>query len=252
MKLTGETHIGLVRSSNQDALQCGKLNNGDVYAVVCDGMGGANGGNVASNIAVKTIAERVCEAYANDNVPRSPSNLLASAMVAANIEIFDRGNNEPEYEGMGTTVVAVIVSDKTAYISHVGDSRLYLYRDNALRQITRDHSVVQEMIESGQLTEDEARSHPRKHFITRALGVSAMEEGEYDEIELAEGDRLLLCTDGLTNMVSDDVLADILASDEPTVAHMIEVALNEGGTDNVTAVLVECTDDPNDYQKVEE
>lgn len=239
MKITGDTHVGLVRSSNQDALQYGTLDNDVVYAVVCDGMGGANGGNVASNIAVDIIAKRIEEGYANGQTPRSPSHLLASAMAAANVEIFDKGQTEPLYEGMGTTVVAVIVSGNTAYISHVGDSRLYLYSDNTLKQITRDHSVVQDMIEKGQLTEEEARSHPRKHFITRALGVSAMEEGEYDEITLLDDSRLLLCTDGLTNMVDDQTLADILEQGDNVVERLIQTALDGGGTDNTTTVLIE-------------
>lgn len=238
MKLTGDTHIGLVRNSNQDAMRYGSLGDGVGYAVVCDGMGGANGGNVASNIAVDIIANRIEEAYANEHSPRSPANLLASAMAAANIEIFDRAKAQPQYEGMGTTVVAVIVCGKDAYISHVGDSRLYLYRDNTLRQITRDHSVVQEMIESGQLTEEQARTHPRKHFITRALGVSAMEEGEYDEIELEPNDMLLLCTDGLTNMVDDASLTDLLANDA-NIDILVQSALDGGGTDNITTVLLE-------------
>lgn len=239
MKITGDTHVGLVRNSNQDALQYGELENGAVYAVVCDGMGGANGGNVASNIAVDVIVKRIQDGYANGQMPYSPSNLLASAMAAANIEIFDQGNTQPQYEGMGTTVVAIIVHDSVAYISHVGDSRLYLYRQGVLQQITRDHSVVQEMIENGQLSAEQARSHPRKHFITRALGVSAMEEGEYDEVTLEKDDRILLCTDGLTNMVDDDRLADILSQGECVVEQLIDAALQGGGTDNITTVLIE-------------
>jgi protein phosphatase len=237
MKLTGDTHIGLVRSSNQDALRYGTLDNGGFFAVVCDGMGGANGGNIASNIAVDIIAERIVDGYANGATPR-PDLLLASAMAAANIEIFDRARSDPQYEGMGTTVVAVIVFGRDAYISHVGDSRVYLYRDNTLQQITRDHSVVQEMIESGQLTEEQARSHPRKHFITRALGVSAMEEGEFDELELEANDKLLLCTDGLTNMVDDTALAELLGNNA-SIDILIQSALDGGGTDNITTVLME-------------
>ena len=241
MRMTGDTHIGLVRSSNQDALKYGPLGDGGVYyAVVCDGMGGANGGNIASNIAIDIIAQRIQEAYADGNSPRTPAHLLESAMAAANIKIFDKAKNDPAMEGMGTTVVVVIVDGRNAYISHVGDSRLYLYRDNTLQQITRDHSVVQEMIESGQLTEEQARSHPRKHFITRALGVSEMEEGEYDELELHSGDKLLLCTDGLTNMVENEILSDILASnDESIIDVLIQTALDNGGSDNITTVLFE-------------
>ncbi len=240
MKTSGDTHIGLVRSSNQDALRCGPLDNGGIYAVVCDGMGGANGGNIASHIAVDIIADRICHAYADGQQPHSPAYLLESAMAAANIEIFDRAKSEAALEGMGTTVVAAIVCGREAYISHVGDSRLYLYRDKALQQVTRDHSVVQEMIESGQLTEEQARSHPRKHFITRALGVSAMEEGEYDELTLLDGDKLLLCTDGLTNMVDNSAIAAIIADNGETVIDvLIQAALDGGGADNITAVLMD-------------
>ncbi len=240
MKLNGDTHIGAVRSTNQDALRFGPLDNSGVFAVVCDGMGGANGGNVASHIAVDIIAERILSGYANGNKPHDPAHLLASAMAAANIEIFDRAGTTPELEGMGTTVVAVIIQGQEAYISHVGDSRLYLYRDNALQPITRDHSVVQELIEGGQITEEQARSHPRKHFITRALGVTAMEEGEYDELELEATDKLLLCTDGLTNMVNNDAITAILdGNDENKVDTLIQAALNGGGTDNITVVLIE-------------
>ena len=237
MKLTGDTHVGLVRSSNQDSLRFGALDNGGYYAVVCDGMGGANGGNVASNIAVDVISARIVDGFANGAAPR-PDHLLESAMAAANIEIFDKAQSDATYEGMGTTVVAVIVFGKDAYISHVGDSRVYLYRDGAVTQVTRDHSVVQEMIESGQLTEEQARSHPRKHFITRALGVSVMEEGEFDELELEPTDKLLLCTDGLTNMVDDGSLSELLHNGA-TVDILIQSALDGGGTDNITAVLME-------------
>ncbi len=240
MKMTGDTHIGLVRSTNQDALRFGTLDNGVIYAVVCDGMGGANGGNIASHIAVDVLTERITAAYADEQTPRSPAHLLASAMAAANIEIFDRAGVDPLLEGMGTTVVAMIVCGMEAYISHVGDSRLYLYREGMLQQITRDHSVVQEMIESGQITEEQARSHPRKHFITRALGVTALEEGEYDELTLQAGDRLLLCTDGLTNMVSNKSIESLLGQKEPTpVNALIEMALANGGSDNITVVLAE-------------
>lgn len=229
--------MGLVRSSNQDSLRFGALDNGGYYAVVCDGMGGANGGNVASNIAVDVISARIVDGFANGAAPR-PDHLLESAMAAANIEIFDKAQSDATYEGMGTTVVAVIVFGKDAYISHVGDSRVYLYRDGAVTQVTRDHSVVQEMIESGQLTEEQARSHPRKHFITRALGVSVMEEGEFDELELEPTDKLLLCTDGLTNMVDDGSLSELLHN-SATVDILIQSALDGGGTDNITAVLME-------------
>lgn len=241
MNVTGDTHIGLVRETNQDALVFGPLCQQAEYAVVCDGMGGANAGNVASEIAVRVIGERIRAAYESGQPIRSVDHLLESAMAAANIEIYDRAQASPEMEGMGTTVVAVIRFGRTVYISHVGDSRLYLLRNGELQVITRDHSVVQEMIESGQITEEQAKSHPRRHFITRALGVAEEEYGEYDELDLLPGDKLLLCTDGLTNMVDISTITEILSvtSNKQAVSDLIKKALDNGGTDNVTAVIMD-------------
>ena len=139
MNVYGQTHIGLVRENNQDALEFGVLNDATQYAVVCDGMGGANGGNIASKIAVEVIGSRIRDGYGDPHNPGSAEHLLTSAMATANVGVYDRAQKEPELSGMGTTVVAVITCGHTAYISHVGDSRLYLYRDGALSQITRDH-----------------------------------------------------------------------------------------------------------------
>lgn len=240
MNVFGRTHIGLVRENNQDALEYGTLNETTQYAVVCDGMGGANGGNIASKIAVEVIGSRIRDAYREQDGFVSPEHLLTSAMATANIGVYDRAQREEMLSGMGTTVVAVITSGDTAYISHVGDSRLYLYRDGALAQITRDHSVVQELIENGQITEEEARSHPRKNYITRALGVTNEEYGEYDELTVQAGDRLLLCTDGLTNEVSKADMERLLALPiEEASEALIRAALDDGGMDNITVTLMD-------------
>lgn len=240
MNVYGQTHIGLVRENNQDALEYGTLNDVAQYAVVCDGMGGANGGNIASKIAVEVIGSRIRDGYRDNPNPGSPELMLTSAMATANIGVYDRAQREAELSGMGTTVVAVITCGRMAYISHVGDSRLYLYRDNHLSQVTRDHSVVQELIESGQITEEEARSHPRKNYITRAIGVISEECGEYDELELTAGDRLLLCTDGLTNEVSSADMCRLLALPAEEAAQaLIRFALDHGGKDNITVALMD-------------
>ena len=240
MKVYGQTHIGLVRETNQDALEYGTMSNGAQYAVVCDGMGGANGGNIASKIAVEVIGSRIRDGYQDNASYTSAEHLLTSAMATANAGVYDRSQREEALVGMGTTVVAVIVRDHTAYISHVGDSRLYLYRDGNLSQITRDHSVVQELIESGQITEEEARSHPRKNYITRAIGVTSEEYGEYDELDLQSGDRLMLCTDGLTNEVTPDMICQhLVLPAEEAVRALIRAALDDGGMDNITVALVD-------------
>ena len=233
MNVIGQTHIGLVRENNQDALEYGTLGTTAQYAVVCDGMGGANGGNIASKIAVEVIGSRIRDGFNENMGPGSVERLLESAMATANVGVSERAQQQPELLGMGTTVV-------TAYISHVGDSRLYLWRDHQLTVITRDHSVVQGLIESGQITEEEARSHPRKNYITRAIGVITEESGEYDELELESGDRLLLCTDGLTNEVSATAMSEILSKPaEEALAGLIRAALDNGGSDNITAVLMD-------------
>ena len=241
MKLTGQTHIGLVRQNNQDALDFGAVGDDLHYAVVCDGMGGANGGNIASRIAVDVLVSRIKENLQEGRPHGAVEHLLESAMAAANIGVYDKAQSDPSLSGMGTTVVAAVISGPHAYISHVGDSRLYHLRDGELRAVTRDHSVVQEMIESGQITEEEARSHPRRNYITRALGVSENEAGEFDELELQTGDRLLLCTDGLTNTVSHEHMRQILTdiSSEDTAGQLIQAALDGGGTDNVTVLVVD-------------
>lgn len=240
MNVYGQTHIGLVRENNQDALEYGTLSNTAQYAVVCDGMGGANGGNIASKIAVEVIGSRIRDGYRENQNPGSVEHLLTSAMATANAGVYDRAQRDLELSGMGTTVVAVITCEHTAYISHVGDSRLYLYREGNLSQVTRDHSVVQDLIESGQITEEEARSHPRKNYITRALGVVSEEYGEYDELELMAGDRLLLCTDGLTNEVDNAAMCALLTlpAEEATQA-LIRAALDDGGMDNITVTLMD-------------
>lgn len=247
MNVTGKTDIGLLRQINQDAFVQDVWDDpgGTAgFAVVCDGMGGANGGEIASGIATRVISSRIRELSPEQRNPESVRRMLTSATMAANAEIFDRAQKSAELEGMGTTVVTVVIVGKTACVSHVGDSRLYLIRDGVMTQVTRDHSVVQEMIERGQLTEEQARSHPRKHFITRALGVTDEEEGEYDELELLPEDKLLLCTDGLTNMVAADRIVELVLNEprECVTDALVRAALDGGGTDNVTVVLMDVVD----------
>ncbi len=240
MNVIGQTHIGLVRENNQDALEYGTLGATAQYAVVCDGMGGANGGNIASKIAVEVIGSRIRDGFSENMNGSSIERLLNSAMATANVGVYDRAQQQEELLGMGTTVVAAITRGNNAYISHVGDSRLYLLRGGQLSVITRDHSVVQGLIESGQITEEEARSHPRKNYITRALGVVAEESGEYDELELESGDRLLLCTDGLTNEVRPEIMEELLQNPaDVALDTLMRAALDNGGSDNITIVLMD-------------
>ena len=240
MQTYGKTDTGRVRPTNQDAFACGRLADDVVFAVVCDGMGGAKGGNVASTLAVKIITERLAAAYRENMTPQSIRYVLECAIAAANVEVFDTAAADENLQGMGTTVVVAVVCKNVAVLAHIGDSRAYLITADALEQVTRDHSLVQEMVESGRLTESEAKNHPRKHFITRALGVEDTVECDLDEREIPDGGALLICTDGLTNMVETDEIRKILLSYPPQTAteRLIHAANMAGGSDNITVALI--------------
>lgn len=240
MKIASKTDIGLVRNSNQDSYAAGELSDGTAWAVVCDGMGGANGGNIASANAVKIISEYISSSYHEGMGSNSIKTLLESSIYGANIRLFDMSRTIESLSGMGTTVVAAIVSQGVAHIAHAGDSRAYIIRDNKLSQITKDHSIVQSMIDKGQLTPDEAKNHPNKNLITRALGVNEEIIVEYNEIGIGKGESILICTDGLTNFLDDENIESKIAEcsfDEyPQV--LINAANEAGGGDNITIVVL--------------
>lgn len=240
MRVIGRTDTGRVRPNNQDAFICGRLSDSTSFAVVCDGMGGANGGNVASAIAIKVISDRIVDTYREGMNETSLRNMLGSAISAANIEVFDAAMENLDLRGMGTTVVAAIADEKQVFIAHVGDSRGYMVTSDTIRQVTRDHSIVQAMVEKGQLTQSEAKNHPRKHFLTRALGVEETVDCEFTQCDFPEGGIFLICTDGLTNMVeTDDIYAVIHASSfEDAPDKLVAAANMAGGSDNITVVLM--------------
>ena len=241
MIVSAKTDIGLKRSNNQDSFNYGQLDGGAVtWAVVCDGMGGMAAGNVASATAVEVISG----SFENNLSPKSSAssvrNLLKSSIESANARIYNMALEKEELRGMGTTVVVVVVIKGVAYIAHAGDSRAYFYSNNELTQVTIDHSVVQTLVEKGQLTEQEAKNHPNKNVITRALGVASYIDIDFEEIDVTTGDALLLCTDGLTNCI-DDELIKFATSDndfETLAERLVELANQNGGYDNITAVAV--------------
>lgn len=240
MNMNGFSDKGLVRSSNQDAFAIGMMDDGASWAVVCDGMGGANGGNVASRLAVDHFSASLKAGYRSGMSESSVKNLLETAVNAANIRVFDKSRESKELNGMGTTIVAVLIIGCTAYFSHAGDSRAYSFSNGQLTQLTRDHSIVQSMIENGKLTPEEARFHPRKNVITRALGVEESVSPEFNVYDLNENDQLLLCTDGLTNFVDLDAISEVLSAESESKAEaLVEVANKNGGGDNITAVVIE-------------
>lgn len=240
MKIASRTDVGLVRQSNQDSYAAGEMPGGVAWTVVCDGMGGANGGNIASATAVKMISEMISSTYREGMSSNSIRTMLQSAVYAANVSVFDMAKSVESLSGMGTTVVAAVVSHGIVHVVHAGDSRAYIISGTGMTQITRDHSIVQSMIEDGSLSPAEAKQHPRKNIITRALGVEESIEIDYNEVSLEEGERLLVCTDGLTNYIEPAAILEILQRygfyEYPE--KLIERANQNGGGDNITVVVI--------------
>lgn len=240
LKIVAKTDKGRIRDSNQDAYAVGEFPDEVAWAIVCDGMGGAAGGNIASALAVKVISDKINASYNTQMRDASIKNMLDSALVAANIEVYDLAYSKSELKGMGTTVVCAIVRGDQAYIAHAGDSRAYVLTDGQLRQVTTDHSVVQDLLSSGKITPDEAKNHPNKNLITRAVGVDKNISIDFDQVDLMPDDTLILCTDGLSNYVSDDEMMSEI-SDGKYYAYadrLVQKANNNGGGDNITVVAI--------------
>lgn len=240
MKIVAKTDKGRVRESNQDAYAVGEFPDEVAWAVVCDGMGGAAGGNIASALAVKVISDKINAAYRENMKPASIKNMLDSALVAANIEVYDMAYAKPELNGMGTTVVCVIVKDGVAYIAHAGDSRAYVFKGDRIVQVTTDHSFVQDLVDRGKITKEEAEHHPNKNLITRAIGVDKNIKIDFDEVDLDDDEVLIICTDGLSNYVSEnEIISEVSDGRYYAFAdRLVKKANNNGGGDNITVVAI--------------
>ncbi len=241
MRSIGCTDIGRLRSTNQDAFVCGKLADDVTFAIVCDGMGGASGGNVASTMAIRTITRRLTESYRKGMTIASMQHVLESAIAAANIEIYDAASLDADLRGMGTTLVLAVVIGDRVLVAHIGDSRAYVATaEQKLEQVTKDHSVVQQMVERGQITPEEAKTHPRRNFITRALGVADTVACDFTEFVLPEGALVLCCTDGLTGLVDTADIATIVwkTAMEELPDRLIAAANRAGGSDNITVAVI--------------
>lgn len=240
MKIVAKTDKGLVRENNQDAYAVGELPGEVAWAVVCDGMGGAAGGNIASALAVKVISDKITSSYNEKMRDSSIKNLLDSAITAANIEVYDMAYSRPDLKGMGTTVVAVVVRDNVAHIAHAGDSRAYIVNKDEVDQITVDHSLVQNLVDRGEITKEEAEHHPNKNVITRALGVDKRIDVDFSEVDLQENETLILCTDGLSNCVNNAEIADDIKDGQyyAFADRLVKRANKNGGNDNITVVAI--------------
>ena len=240
MILAKKTDVGMIRPMNQDACACGEFPDGVAWAVVCDGMGGAASGDVASATAVKIISERIQSSYREGMQANSIRSVLFSAIEAANAVVYEMSCSNPAFEGMGTTVVASIIRRDAVFIAHAGDSRAYRITETGITQLTRDHSMVQAMVDRGQITPMEAKDHPRKNIITRALGVDSRIPVDFCEEPFEPNDMLLICTDGLTNMVEDEAIFRMARESSPgeLPEKLVSQANRNGGVDNITVVTI--------------
>lgn len=238
MKYSFVTDKGKRRENNQDCCYAFSPEENAVFAIVCDGMGGENAGDIASTLAVETVVHRIRNGWHKNMSADSVKNLLLTSITAANICVFDLAESEEKYKGMGTTIVAAVIIDGFITVAHAGDSRAYLCSD-ALKQITKDHSLVQELLDSGELTPDQVSNHPKKNYITRALGVDEKIEIDFTRAFLGAGETLLLCTDGLTNYVSEEKIRTIIDEHKENAAKaLVSEANSGGGGDNITAVVI--------------
>lgn len=224
--------IGKVRETNEDSYVCQPP-----LFVVADGMGGHVAGEVASRMAAETVSARFAAAGGGEE----PTALLSEAIVAANERVYRLAQEDSEHAGMGTTLTAAFVAGSVLYWGHVGDSRLYLLRGGELSQVSEDHSLVNELVRKGSITAEEALIHPHRNILTRAVGTGDRVSVDTGSFALAAGDKILLCTDGLTNMVADGDIAAALSRDgdgAAQLAQLVAKANDAGGLDNITAILV--------------
>ena len=241
MQSWGLTDPGCVRKQNQDAYRIEELDSNTLLCVVCDGMGGAKSGNVASMLAVEVFVEEVRRCYSPAMESDRVDQMLRSAVKLANFTVFDQAAQFEEFDGMGTTMVAALIRKQKATIVNVGDSRAYFIDRSGIRQITKDHSLVQFMVDRGELTAETAKSYPGKNFITRAIGTEPMVICDIYHQAVNKGDYLLLCSDGLSNLMDDqEILFEVVhgVNKQACCQRLLNIAKNRGAPDNVTSVLV--------------
>ena len=241
MQSWGLTDKGCVRKMNQDAYDIQQLDRSTLLCVVCDGMGGAKSGNIASSLAVDVFSQEIQRCWTPNMEWDRADQLLKSAVKLANFTVYDQAMQFEEFDGMGTTLVAAFVRGRKVSVVNVGDSRAYRISPSGIRQITKDHSVVQMMVDRGELTPEMAKHYPGKNLITRAVGTEPIVNCDIFRQELAKGDYLLLCSDGLSNLLDDqEILFEVVhgVNKERCCKRLLDIAISRGSPDNVTCVLV--------------
>lgn len=239
MDISVRTDIGKMRDMNQDYVKEHIFDDETALLIVCDGMGGAAAGNVASEVAANSIYDTFTKRYDSALNDKELETLMTSAVNGANLDVFDLAENNSEYYGMGTTVVAAFISEGYAYTIHAGDSRAYIVYPDRISRITTDHSIVQQLIESHMITEEEAKTHPKRNVITRALGVAECLETDFNVIKLEKDFTLLLCSDGLTNYVAEGDILEICNKykSQEICEKLISLANENGGGDNISVAV---------------
>lgn len=237
-----KTDTGRVRSNNEDAFYFpqGKNDSPPLF-IVADGMGGHQGGEIASQIAVEEVSSYITSNFSSNNLCKNQlKTLLKTSLERANKKIFDLSRENPDWAGMGTTLTLALFWDRVLYIGHVGDSRAYRIRNNHIEQLTTDHSLVQELVEQGRLTKEEIKTHPMKNVITRAIGTDEDLEPDFLEFNLEDDDIIILCSDGLSNLIDDENIKSIVCnfSPEESTEKLIEKANILGGEDNITVGVI--------------
>ena len=242
MQYWGITDPGCVRAQNQDTFKTEELGRNAMLCIVCDGMGGAKSGNVASSLAAEVFVDEIRRTWMDDMNQAEIDQMLQAAAKLANFTVLDQGRQFEEFSGMGTTLVAALVKDLDATIINVGDSRCYRINESGIQKVTIDHSLVEMMVLRGKLTPEEAKNYPGKNYITRAIGTETVSESDLFHLDLERGDCLLLCSDGLSNVIDDqEILFEVVHGEEKEncCMQLLEIAKTRGAPDNVTCVLVQ-------------
>lgn len=241
MQVWGLTDPGCVRKQNQDSYHIERLDRNTMLCVVCDGMGGAKSGNIASSLASDVFVQEVRRSWNAGMEREKLDQMLQGAVKLANFTVFDQAAQFEEFDGMGTTLVAVLIKGRHVTAVNVGDSRAYCIDDDGIRQLTRDHSLVQMMVDRGELTPEMARTYPGKNLITRAIGTEPTVLSDIFHLDVKKGDFLLLCSDGLSNMMDEqEMLFEVVhgVKKQFCCERLLNIAKNRGAPDNVTSVLI--------------
>ncbi|MGZ9586994.1 Stp1/IreP family PP2C-type Ser/Thr phosphatase [Paenibacillus marinisediminis] len=242
MKAVHRSDVGRVRAVNEDRAYSAKLPNGYTLAIVADGMGGHQAGDIASRLAVDTVIQELA-VLPEDLAREERAQAVKHAILRANDTIYHIASQDEKYNQMGTTIVTALLSDREVALGHIGDSRAYLINRGGIHQLTEDHSLVHELLKSGQITPAEAERHPRRNVLIRALGTDKEVKVDMNEAHLEPGDILLLCSDGLTNMINTDTMwSTVIDPSLPLEAiadRLVGQAIDAGGDDNISVILVQ-------------